>query len=151
MVKQLVNWKRLLEHQMKYNLELNQLDILIEDLQNQILNKNIVVLLQGDLASGKTTLVKKFVKHIGLEDSVNSPTFSIQSIYGKNIFHYDVYNKTLEEFIALGLLEEFENNGIHFVEWGDNTLQKILNEYGFETLTIKIKKINDKREYIIGS
>ena len=113
--------------------------------------KNIVVLLQGDLASGKTTLVKYYVKSLGLEDMVTSPTFSLQTLYGKNIFHYDVYNKTLDEFIALGLLEEFEKDGIHFVEWGDNRLKKILNEYGFNILTVQIKKKENKREYIIES
>ena len=132
---------------MKYRLELDNLDILLKDLKDQIFQKDIVVLLQGDLASGKTTLVSKFVKYIGMDDSVNSPTFSIQSRYGDNIYHYDLYNKTLDEFISLGLLEEFEKSGIHFVEWGDDSLKNILENYGFETLTITIDKIEDKREY----
>ncbi len=120
-------------------------------LKDKIDNKNIVVLLQGDLASGKTTFVKKYVKSLGIEDIVTSPTFSLQVVYGENIFHYDVYNKTLEEFLFLGLLEEFEKDGIHFVEWGDDKLETILKEYGFNILKLKIKKLKDKREYIIES
>ncbi len=112
---------------------------------------NCVVLLQGDLASGKTTFVKNYVKLSGLNDTVTSPTFSLQTMYGKDVFHYDAYNKTLNEFIALGLLEEFEKDGIHFVEWGDYKFKKILDEYGFNTLTIKIIKKENKREYIIES
>lgn len=130
---------------------LENIQSVVEELQQLIFDKNIVVLLRGDLASGKTTLVKKFVKSQNIEDQVNSPTFSLQALYGENIFHYDVYNKTLDEFIALGLLEEFEKDGIHFVEWGDKKLENILKEYGFEVLVVNINKIDDKREYIIGS
>ncbi len=130
---------------------LDELNIIVHNLKSKISNLNIVVLLQGDLASGKTTFVKSYVKSLGLTDTVTSPTFSLQTIYGKNIFHYDVYNKTLNEFIALGLLEEFEKDGIHFVEWGDDKLKKILDEYGFNTLSIQITKKENKREYIIES
>ncbi|MCK5294146.1 MAG: tRNA (adenosine(37)-N6)-threonylcarbamoyltransferase complex ATPase subunit type 1 TsaE [Arcobacteraceae bacterium] len=129
----------------------NQLGNFIDSLKKIILNKNIVVLLRGDLASGKTTLVKNYVKSLGILDKVTSPTFSLQSIYDNNIYHYDIYNKTLDEFIALGMLEEFEKDGIHFVEWGDKKLENILKEYGFNILVIYIKKIEDKREYRIGS
>jgi len=121
----------------------------VNNLKDEINNKDIVVLLQGDLASGKTTLVKNYVKLLGLDDEVTSPTFSLQSVYSNKIYHYDVYNKTLEEFISLGLLEEFEKNGIHFVEWGDDRLYDILKEYGFNIKIVKIDKLNDKREYTI--
>jgi len=128
---------------------LEDIEQVIDQLKQSIDNQNVVVLLQGDLASGKTTLVKHYVKSLGIDDEVTSPTFSLQSIYSNNIFHYDVYNKTLDEFIALGLLEEFEKDGIHFVEWGDDTLLEILHSYGFNTKVVKINKLNDKREYNI--
>ena len=121
----------------------------VNNLKDEINNKDIVVLLQGDLASGKTTLVKNYVKLLGLDDEVTSPTFSLQSVYSNKIYHYDVYNKTLEEFISLGLLEEFEKSGLHFVEWGDDRLYDILKEYGFNIKIVKIDKLNDKREYTI--
>jgi tRNA threonylcarbamoyladenosine biosynthesis protein TsaE len=114
-----------------------------------ILNDNKIVLLKGTLASGKTTFVKHYVKAIGIKDEVRSPTFSLQSVYDNRIFHYDIYNKGVEEFISLGMLEEFEKDGIHFVEWADDKLQTILVEYGFSFIIINIKKQNDKREYII--
>lgn len=130
---------------------LENINEIVKQLNQLIDGKNIIVLLQGDLASGKTTLVQHYVKSLGIEEQVQSPTFSVQSIYANNIYHYDVYNKTLEEFIALGLLEEFEKDGIHFVEWGCENLKIILDEYGFEVLVMKINKLNEKREYIIGS
>jgi len=129
----------------------NELCSVVDNLKSKLVDKNFVVLLQGDLASGKTTLVKYYVKSLNLEDIVTSPTFSLQTLYGKDIFHYDIYNKTLEEFLALGLVEEFEKDGIHFVEWGDEKLKNILEDYGFDTMTIKIKKKDDKREYKISA
>lgn len=132
-------------------LKLSEISLFIDFLKTKIIDKDIVVLLRGDLASGKTTLVKNFVASLDIQDTVTSPTFSIQSIYGENIFHYDVYNKTLEEFVSLGLLEEFEKSGIHFVEWGDEKLENILREYGFEVLVVNIEKKEESREYIIGS
>ena len=130
---------------------LDEISKVVQNIKYKVDNLNSIVLLQGDLASGKTTFVKNYVKSLGLKDTVTSPTFSLQTIYGKDIFHYDIYNKTLDEFIALGLLEEFEKDGIHFVEWGDNKLKKLLNEYGFNTVIIKINKKENKREYIIES
>jgi len=127
------------------------IDEVIVKLQKLVENKNIVVLLRGDLASGKTTLVKKYVETLGYKDLVTSPTFSLQSIYGEDIFHYDVYNKTLSEFVSLGMLEEFEKEGIHFVEWGDEALERLLDEYGFQHITVTIKKLEEMREYTIES
>jgi len=132
-------------------LTLDNIGIFVNKLKEQIANKNIVVILQGDLASGKTTLVKEYVKSCGMDDSVTSPTFMVQSVYGDFIYHYDIYNKELESFIATGLLEEFEKEGIHFVEWGNDKLINILKEYGFDYLVIKIEKKDESREYIIES
>lgn len=133
----------------EFLLEEIQIDILVSYLKDILQNRDCIVILRGDLASGKTTLVKHFVESIGLEDVVNSPTFSLQVVYGDNIFHYDLYNKSLEEFIALGMLEEFEKSGLHFVEWGNSKLENILCDYGFDVLVIDILKKDDKRLYKI--
>src|SRR5690606_33854362 len=110
---------------------LENISLVVNELKKRVQNRDCIVLLKGDLASGKTTLVQEYVKSIGLKDLVNSPTFSLQVQYGENIFHYDLYNKSLEDFIALGMLEEFEKSGIHFVEWGNSALENILSDYGF--------------------
>lgn len=137
--------------QKEFILELKEIDIITQSLKKTISNEDCIVILRGDLASGKTTLVKNYVKSLGMDDLVTSPTFSIQSIYSENIFHYDVYNKSLEEFIALGMLEEFEKGGIHFVEWGDEKLQNLLLEYGYNVILVKITKRDNKRQYNIES
>lgn len=134
-----------------FELELNQINTVVEKLKDKISNDDYIVILRGDLASGKTTLVKNYVKSLGLDDLVTSPTFSLQSIYSDIIYHYDVYNKTLDEFIALGMLEEFEKSGSHFVEWGDEKLQNLLIEYGYNVILVEIEKLDNKRRYKIES
>lgn len=134
--------------QKSFELAINELDSLLQELDSILKIKgDYVVILRGDLASGKTTFVKSYVKFLGLDDVVTSPTFSLQAIYSNNIFHYDVYNKTLESFISLGMLEEFEKSGVHFVEWGDERLQQLLLDYGYEVILIEIEKKEEKRLY----
>ncbi|EFU69179.1 tRNA (adenosine(37)-N6)-threonylcarbamoyltransferase complex ATPase subunit type 1 TsaE [Aliarcobacter butzleri] len=135
----------------EFELDLDSVDVVVDELKKVINNKNCVVILRGDLASGKTTLVKNYVKSLGLDDLVTSPTFSIQAVYSNNIFHYDVYNKTLQQFICLGMIEEFEAEGVHFVEWGDEKLEDILKDYGFQVVLVEIRKNDDKRLYTIDA
>ena len=134
-----------------YILDINEIDLIVEKLKIKIkkYKNEAIVILRGDLASGKTTFVKNYVKSLGLDDLVTSPTFSLQSIYSDEIYHYDVYNKSLEEFISLGLLEEFEKEGVHFVEWGDEKLEELLKSYGFNVMLLQIKKCDNKRQYIL--
>ena len=135
----------------EFELELTNLDVLVKELKDIIKNEDTIIILRGDLASGKTTLVKSYVKSLGLSDLVTSPTFSLQAIYSNNIFHYDVYNKTLQEFISLGMLEEFEKEGIHFVEWGDEKLETILKDYGYRVILVEIEKKDNKMLYKINA
>jgi tRNA threonylcarbamoyladenosine biosynthesis protein TsaE len=132
----------------KFQLSLDRLDIIVKYILENITDG--VVILRGDLASGKTTLVKAVAKELNILDDVTSPTFSLQQCYDNKIFHYDIYNHGLEHFISLGMLEELEKDGLHFIEWGDNKLVEILKSVGIDVITIDIKKISDNaREYSI--
>lgn len=112
--------------------------------------KNGVVILKGDLAAGKTTFVKTVAKLKKICEDVTSPTFSLQQCYGDDTYHYDIYNHGLDHFAALGMMEELEKPGLHFIEWGNDELEKILDAAGFDVATIEIEKISDnKREYTI--
>ena len=137
--------------QKTFELELNEIKNLVDYLIELLNDDNFIVILRGDLASGKTTLVKDYLKALNLDDLVTSPTFSLQVIYSNNIFHYDVYNKTLGEFISLGMLEEFEKEGTHFVEWGDEKLENLLKDYGYNVILIEIEKKENKRLYKINA
>ncbi len=125
---------------------LNQLDQICAQILSRLPDGGII-LLRGDLASGKTTLVKAFVKMIGIAEEGSSPTYSVQQVYGDRVYHYDIYNEGVEKFLASGLLEELEKEGYHFIEWGDERLAKILSAYGMGYLTISIEPDKEAREY----
>ena len=128
-------------------LSLDQLPQLCEHISN-VLPDGGVVVLQGDLASGKTTLTQAFARFLGIEDAVTSPTFSLQQGYGEKLFHYDLYNYGVEKFLSMGMLEELEREGYHLIEWGDDTLIQWLQKAGFAYVIVKItKNENDTRFY----
>lgn len=106
-----------------------------------------VVILQGDLASGKTTLTQAFARYLGMEDAVTSPTFSLQQRYGEKLYHYDLYNYGFEKFLSLGMMEELEREGYHLVEWGDDSLIDLLKRCGMDCLILKITKCDEQSRY----
>jgi len=107
-----------------------------------------IILLDGNLASGKTTFVREFVKSLGLHVEVSSPTFSVMNEYENMVCHYDIYQHGVEGFLQSGLLEKLDEPKYHLIEWGDKKLEEILKKMGFEFLKIEIYTIKDKRGYI---
>lgn len=81
-----------------------------------------VVVLTGELGSGKTKFTEGFLSYFGLENEISSPTFTIVNEYKKdniNIFHFDVYRlEDISEFYEIGGDEYFEQ-GICLIEWGE--------------------------------
>lgn len=81
-----------------------------------------VVVLTGDLGSGKTKFTEGILSYFGLENEISSPTFTIVNEYQKNdinIYHFDVYRlEDSSEFYEIGGEEYFEN-GICIIEWGE--------------------------------
>lgn len=120
----------------------DQLSVVCEMMQKE-LPEGGVIILQGDLASGKTTLTQAFARHLGMEDAVTSPTFSLQQRYGEKLYHYDLYNYGFEKFLSLGMMEELEREGYHLIEWGDETLIGWLKRCGIETIILKITKCDE--------
>lgn len=113
------------------------------------LSSHHIILLRGDLASGKTTLVAHLARKVGSQDSITSPTFSLQNIYStpnQTLFHYDLYRKNLEECLELGLLEMLEEEGWHFIEWGNVELEALLRQSGFAVAIITITKNNQNHK-----
>lgn len=86
------------------------------------LNIGDIIVLTGDLGSGKTKFTEGFLTYFGLEDEISSPTFNIVNEYIKNdikIFHFDVYRlENVDEFYEIGG-EEYFSNGICIIEWGE--------------------------------
>ena len=114
------------------------------------LHEHTIIFLNGDLASGKTTLTQAIIKTLNSdENSVTSPTFSISQTYPNGIYHYDLYNKTLEEFISLGLFEQLETPKLHIIEWATPKLKELVKEYGFYSINVTITPFENLRIYRI--
>ena len=84
----------------------------------------VIVLLTGDLGSGKTTLTKGIVAGLGVagEDEVTSPTFTLVHVYGKaaKVLHADLYRiESFHDFETLGLEDVFANPAIVILEWSE--------------------------------
>lgn len=78
--------------------------------------------LKGDLGAGKTTFVQMIGKHLGVEDYITSPTFSIVNIYlGEfKIYHLDLYRlEDPSEIESFDYETYFYPDGISFIEWAD--------------------------------
>jgi len=114
-----------------------------------LLPAHAIVFLRGDLAAGKTTLTKAVAKAKGIEGEVTSPTFSLQHCYGEGLYHYDLYRLDDEEFMQMGLFEEFDKIGWHFVEWGSDALKAFLEGAGYTVAMVNIVPQGTQREYRI--
>jgi tRNA threonylcarbamoyladenosine biosynthesis protein TsaE len=88
----------------------------------------IVVLLSGELGSGKTTLTKGIVAGLGAasEEEVTSPTFTLVHVYGDSertvskVHHVDLYRiENFHDFETLGMEDVFEQSGVLIVEWAE--------------------------------
>lgn len=135
----------------EFTLAKEELSPVIEWIKNN-LKEGGVVILQGDLASGKTTLTQAFARYLGVEEAVTSPTFSLQQCYGNQLYHYDIYNHGFEHFIALGMLEELEKPGFHFIEWGDEALKNLLKSAQIPMVNVKIRKnLEEQRIYELSA
>ena len=116
---------------------------------NEVLPTNAIVFLRGDLAAGKTTLTQAVAKAKGIEAEVTSPTFSLQQCYSEDLYHYDLYRLDHDEFMNLGLFEEFEKEGWHMIEWGSDALKAFLEGVGYNVVLVEIESQDEKRMYRI--
>jgi len=84
----------------------------------------VLILLTGDLGSGKTTLTKGIVAGLGAasEDEVTSPTFTLVHVYGKaaKVYHADLYRiESFNDFETLGLEDVFAKPAVVILEWSE--------------------------------
>ena len=105
-----------------------------------------VIVLNGDLGSGKTKFTEGILKYFGLDNEISSPTFTIVNEYNSenfNIYHFDVYRfADSSEFYAIGG-EDYFSQGICIIEWGEIISDALPNEY----IQIDFEKFEENDEY----
>ncbi len=82
------------------------------------LKKGDIIVLSGELGSGKTKFVQGILEYFGLANEISSPTFTIVNEHTKNdinIYHFDVYRLAdIDEFFAMGGDEYFLNRNLPY-------------------------------------
>ena len=103
-----------------------------------------VYTLIGDLGVGKTVFTKGLARGLGIEEPVNSPTFTIVQVYEEGrlpFYHFDVYRiGDVEEMEEIGYEDYFYGQGLTIIEWAE-LIQEILPEHYKE---IRIEKDLEK-------
>ena len=120
----------------------------VSDHIKDLINNYTIFLFNGDMGSGKTTLIKQVVKDIGISENVKSPTFSLVNEYIENdliIFHFDLYRiNTENELDSIGFYEYLDSGKLCFIEWPDIAIQNIYKDY----VLIKISITSDSEREI---
>ena len=98
-----------------------------------------VLCMYGDLGVGKTVFTQGFAKGLGIEEPINSPTFTIVQEYHEGrlpLYHFDVYRiGDISEMDEVGYEDCFYGEGVTLIEWS-NMIGEILPEH-VKTVTIE--------------
>lgn len=125
----------------------------IDEVANTVLSAkpNKVILFNGEMGVGKTTLIKSLCKALGVQEATSSPTFSLVNEYSANngnvIYHFDVYRlKTESEAYDMGMDEYLYSGAWNFIEWAAKIPSLIPDEYS----VIDLKQLpNGNRQLVL--
>ena len=111
--------------------------------------KHKIIVFEGEMGSGKTTLIKSICKKINTKDDVSSPTFSLINEYKSQnsiIYHFDFYRiKNVNEAYDFGANEYIDSGRLCLIEWGFKIKEMLPEQYHI----IKIKKISKNLRELI--
>lgn len=115
---------------------------------SQLLSGGEVLLLTGDLGTGKTCLVQGIGQGLGIDERITSPTFTLVNEYtGKNLtlYHVDLYRIVdVKATLTFGLDEYLYSGGICAIEWAERIRSIWTEEY----LLISLRHINETKRGI---
>ena len=111
----------------------------------EVMGNERIFAFYGKMGSGKTTLIKSICEELGVEDTINSPTFAIVNEYadadGEPVYHFDFYRiKNLGEAYDIGSEEYFYSGSPCFIEWPE-LVEPLLPE---ETVSVRIEVHDDQ-------
>lgn len=104
---------------------------------------NDLLLLNGDLGAGKTTLTQGLGRALGIRRPVKSPTFTIVREYREGklpLFHMDFYRLENDDLSSIDLSEYLTAGGIVVIEWPELIINDLPDEY----LELKITRIDNE-------
>ena len=121
----------------------------IKEVANKIITEtpHKIILFNGSMGAGKTTLIKAIVKELGSNDATSSPTFSIVNEYSttknESIYHFDLYRlKSEQEALDMGIDEYLYSGYWCFIEWPEKVISLLPENYS--TISI-IQTVDGKR------
>jgi len=115
----------------------------IQEVAEQIIasNPKKIILFNGEMGVGKTTLIKQLCKSLGVEGATSSPTFSLVNEYytsnNQIIYHFDFYRLNKEtEALDMGVDDYLYSGNWCFIEWSEKIASLIPEEHS--TVTIEL-------------
>ncbi len=111
---------------------LDEIDLVAKKILEE--NPKKVILFNGNMGVGKTTLIKALAKCLGINDPTSSPTFSLVNEYliteNQYLYHFDVYRlKNESEALDMGIDEYLFSGNWCFIEWAENIPNLIPEEH----------------------
>ncbi len=112
----------------------------------ELLSEYRLFLLNGDLGAGKTTLIKHWMKSLGVQELVTSPTYSLINVYetgSSEYYHMDLYRlNDSDELREIGIEEYLNSTTVCIVEWPSLLIDFIDEDW----INVSISMDNDHRE-----
>ena len=115
--------------------------------------KGEIYCLEGELGTGKTVFAKGFAKGLGIEEIVDSPTFTIVKEYQgrEKLYHFDVYRiEDIEELQEIGFSEMICGDAICLIEWASQIEEEIPENAKWITIEKDLEKGFDYRRICMG-
>ena len=115
--------------------------------------KGEIYCLSGDLGVGKTVFTQGFAKGMGIDEAVNSPTFTIVQVYEGTkmpFYHFDVYRiADIDEMEEIGYEDYFYGEGVCLIEWAELIEELLPKERTKITIQKNLQKGFDYREILV--
>ncbi|CAM1354050.1 tRNA (adenosine(37)-N6)-threonylcarbamoyltransferase complex ATPase subunit type 1 TsaE [Tenacibaculum insulae] len=132
---------------MNQNYSLNELTQVAENIVKKASHK--ILLFNGDMGVGKTTLIKEICKVLGVKDVAHSPTFSLvneyETIKNNTVYHFDFYRiENEEEAYDMGVEDYLYSNNWCLIEWPEN----VKNLLPLDAVNIKISLLENGQRNI---